>query len=177
MVTWVVIFFLPAKWQQVVIPALVMTPHVAILLAIVLWPLWCQVRRWFRYPARRAPQQRIDTAPQASDRPRTLGRLLGLIVGTIGLICFVNTYSFLVAVWILGGDAEGGCIENGHYYLSPHLGCHVRIEVSHAVFQYMRWHLRSVLITGPIVGIYFVGFALKDILTRVARRWFPKAHG
>jgi hypothetical protein len=138
--------FLPAKWQHWVglVPM-----AVCVLLAIGLWP-WSLVRR----------------ALQASDSPRTLGQFLPLVVEAIGWICGLNILSFFFDSWILGGDAASGCIVDGHYYLSPHPGCHVRIEVSHAVFQYSLWHVRSVLITyAAIVTICIVG-VLKSIRER-----------
>jgi hypothetical protein len=138
--------FLPGKWVGLVVAV------VGALLALALWP-WSLVRR----------------ALQASDSPRSRGHLLRLIGDAIGSICFLNSCSIFIDVWILGGDAWSGCIENGHYYLSPHPGCHMRIEVSHAVFQYSLWRLRSMLITGPaIVMIYIVGPMLRS--TRVVRQ-------
>jgi hypothetical protein len=179
-VTFVVFPFLPAKWQDSVVRVFGIvgfgTPFVCVLLVLAI-VLWSRVRRWFHYPARHEPLKRIDTALRASDIYRALGHLLRLIVGAIGLICFLNTFSFIIANLILGGDAVGGCIENGHYYLSPKLGCHIRVEVSHAVFQYSLWHARSVSVTGPILVIFMVGFALTALFTRVVRRWFPEAHG
>src|SRR5439155_26242840 len=58
-----------------------------------------------------------------------------------------NFTAFWIAAVILGGDAEGGRIQDGRYYLS----IHGRLtEVSRGTYFYSRAHTHSVWITHPL---------------------------
>jgi hypothetical protein len=61
----------------------------------------------------------------------------------------LNFFTFMVVSSLIGGDAANGYVEHGHYYLRDH----ARItEVPKAVFEYSRWHARSLWLTHPIAG-------------------------
>jgi hypothetical protein len=58
-----------------------------------------------------------------------------------------NFVAFLVGALYLGGDAANGKAVDGHYFLSNH---GYLTEVSHTLFAYSEWHVRSLLITHPL---------------------------
>ena len=62
-------------------------------------------------------------------------------------IAFVNFGIYWLAAVYLGGDALSGGIRNGRYFLMNH-GAYR--EVSEAVFNYSKWHARSIWITHPM---------------------------
>ena len=70
------------------------------------------------------------------------------IVG--GVLFFVEIANFTV-FWIvgvsIGGDAIGGKVERGHYYLASHGRLK---EVPPWVWHYSRYHAMSVWITHPL---------------------------
>jgi hypothetical protein len=69
--------------------------------------------------------------------------------------------NFAAFYWIagrIGGDAYHGYVENGHYFLATSHGR--AVEVSGKLFEYSRWHVRSLLVTYPL------GFACLIILVR-----------
>ena len=66
---------------------------------------------------------------------------------TLFFVAMVNFTVFWIASLILGGDAIGGKIDNGRYYLS-NKGKYA--EVSHGVWVYSKIHTISVWITHPL---------------------------
>jgi hypothetical protein len=73
-----------------------------------------------------------------------------VILETLYAAVFLNLCAFLIVAVCLRGDAAGGKIENGHYYLGDH-GKYS--EVSQHVFEYSRLHGR---ITGYSFAAAFV---------------------
>jgi hypothetical protein len=70
-------------------------------------------------------------------------------------IALVNFVVFWIAAVCLGGDAANGKMYHGHYYLMSH---GIYTEVSKAIFNYSKWHLRSVMITHPsalLAGLWY----------------------
>ena len=60
--------------------------------------------------------------------------------GTLKLVVYVgglNFLAFIVIDVIIGGDALGGKVNHGHYYLNNHGSF---TEVSHGVFVYSTYH-------------------------------------
>ena len=59
----------------------------------------------------------------------------------------INFAAFYVVALCIGGDAVGGKVEDGKYYVSSH-GKYT--EVSESVYRYSRLHTYSVWVTHPI---------------------------
>jgi hypothetical protein len=79
---------------------------------------------------------------------RSLSKL-SAVVTVVGLLDFI---SFLIGASFLGGDAVNGKIDGGRYYLyGPYHGMKGYHEVSHAVFDYSRWHAYSLMILWPLM--------------------------
>jgi hypothetical protein len=67
-------------------------------------------------------------------------------------VCLLNLAVFVAATFYLGGDALKGKIEAGRYYVwGTHHGTKGYTEVSHAAFEYSRWHAYSVIVTWPLI--------------------------
>ena len=66
----------------------------------------------------------------------------------------INFATFIIAGFVLGGDAGNGRVENGHYYLNFH-GTYT--EVSKTVYAYSWWHSFSLPFTFVLfaVAAYF----------------------
>jgi len=75
------------------------------------------------------------------------------LIGWAGVLNFV---AFLASIVLLGGDALGGKIVQGRYYLGNH-GTYT--EVSHAIFIYSACHAYSALFGLALAGL--VGIAWK----------------
>lgn len=73
---------------------------------------------------------------------------------TLIAIGILNFVSFWIVAEAFGGDAVNGRIDGGRYWVSAHGH---DTEVSHSVFEYSRFHARSVWVTHPLV---FVGFLI-----------------
>jgi hypothetical protein len=71
-------------------------------------------------------------------------------------LCCANLLAYFIVSLEIGGDALKGKVVEGHYYLG-HQGKFV--EVSEAVYTYLRWHGYSLFITLPLVGL--IGYRLK----------------
>ena len=69
-------------------------------------------------------------------------------------IAFVNFFSVIASVVLLGGSALGGAVEDGHYFVR-HKGH--RSEVSAAVWRYSLIHTLSLFITHPaaMIAMFF----------------------
>ncbi len=63
------------------------------------------------------------------------------------VLAFVNFAGFWLGAVYLGGDALNGGIRNGRYFLMSH-GTYR--EVSESVFNYSKWHARSIWVTHPM---------------------------
>jgi hypothetical protein len=86
---------------------------------------------------------------------QSIPRAASLVARTVVAVACVNFVTFLGTSLFLGGDALGGKIENGLYYLGSH-GRYT--EVSEQVFEYSEAHARSVEISLPIMflSLFFV---------------------
>ncbi len=69
------------------------------------------------------------------------------ILQFVFMLGIVNFAAFWVGPVYLGGDAISGRVVNGHYFLSSH--GHLT-AVSAAVFNYSKWHTRSLFVTHPL---------------------------
>jgi hypothetical protein len=91
----------------------------------------------------------------------------------IFLIGMVNFVALFAHSQIIGGDASGGYVSRGRYFLRGHteLGrmSGDMIEVTRATFDAMMWHERSVWITHPAAIIA----VLLSVLTQIRRRQRP----
>jgi hypothetical protein len=72
-----------------------------------------------------------------------LPRLILIGVGIVGIVNFVT---FVAVAISLGGDALNGYASDGRCFLGEH-GRYT--EVSASVFQYSKWHARSLFLTHP----------------------------
>jgi hypothetical protein len=77
------------------------------------------------------------------------------ILQVVFALGFVNFLVFWFGAVYLGGDAISGKAVDGHYFLSSH--GHLT-EVSQRVFDYSKWHTRSVSVTHPLA--MFCGWLL-----------------
>ena len=72
-----------------------------------------------------------------------------------GIFCaavVLNFVAYLVGQWLVGGDAVGGKVEGGHYFVWGYLNhswAKGYKEVSRELFTYCKWHGYSVLISWP----------------------------
>ena len=67
-------------------------------------------------------------------------------------VCVLNFAVFLAGTFYLGGNAIKGKVEAGRYYVwGYHHGTRGYAEVSHAVFNYSKWHANSVIVTWPFM--------------------------
>jgi hypothetical protein len=73
---------------------------------------------------------------------------------TLFVACTVNMAGCAIVASLLGGDAFGGKVESGRYYLGDH---DRYTEVNRALYTYSRIHMMSMIGSLPI-GL--VGFAL-----------------
>jgi len=65
----------------------------------------------------------------------------------IFILAMLNFAAFWLLALHLGGDALNGRESAGHFYLMSH-GAYT--EVSEGVFDYSRWHARSLFVTHPL---------------------------
>jgi hypothetical protein len=80
----------------------------------------------------------------------------------IGALCILNFMAFFVIAGGIGGDAANGKIVNGHFFL----GDHGRFtEVTQAIFNYSKWHVRSLFLTQPL-GMLLLFIAGKEFKRR-----------
>jgi hypothetical protein len=93
------------------------------------------------------------------------------VAGRIAFCLLGLTFlSWWIIVPIMGGTALSGCIEHGHYYIGFKDGCRERTEVSHAVFEYSRWHgLLMISIWVMVLLCYLLRPMIP--LIRVVGRW------
>jgi len=83
------------------------------------------------------------------------GTKLLLLRGVIG-VAILNFAVFYLMALYLGGDAENGRVQAGHFYLASHGNL---TEVSKAIFSYSLFHSRSIWITHPIgmiAGYFYI---------------------
>jgi hypothetical protein len=83
-------------------------------------------------------------------------KIIERICIAIFLFGFANFAVFWVTALLLGGDAVGGKIEDGNYYLSSHGRF---TKVSSGTFYYSRAHARSIWITHPLALFALVAAA------------------
>jgi hypothetical protein len=69
------------------------------------------------------------------------------VLRTIFLLCIFNFAVFWIVAVLIGGDAVNGYQQRGHYFLKSH---GTVTEVSQAVFEYSKWHARSLFATHPL---------------------------
>jgi hypothetical protein len=62
----------------------------------------------------------------------------------------------------LGGDAVNGKIVDGHFYRGSHGQFR---EVSEAIFDYSRWHVRSVFVGHPLAMLCWL-IAIPEFMRR-----------
>ena len=72
------------------------------------------------------------------------------VLRTIFLLCILNFVVFWIVAVLIGGDAVNGYHQGGHYFLKSHGKA---TEVSEAVFDYSKWHARSLYATHPLAFI------------------------
>jgi hypothetical protein len=65
----------------------------------------------------------------------------------VWIVAIGNFVGFAIMSHVLGGDALNGRIEDGRYFLNQNGRL---TEVSQAVFEYSRWHARSLFVTHPL---------------------------
>ena len=70
------------------------------------------------------------------------------------ILGFANFLVFSIVAFIIGGNAGGGTVKGGCYYVG--IKSHYT-QVSHAVFIYSLWHGYSVLATH---SLFFIGAAM-----------------
>ncbi|WP_342360320.1 hypothetical protein [Terrarubrum flagellatum] len=98
-----------------------------------------QLRRWFPFPKTRG------------DR----------VVYVIVAIAAANFLSFAAISSFIGGDALNGKYEAGHYFLNNHGRL---TEVSESVFNYSKWHARSLFLTHPLA-------ILAGLVAAASKKW------
>lgn len=83
---------------------------------------------------------------------RELYRFLRKLFSTAVIASILNFVLFLAGTFYLGGNAVKGKIEAGRYYVwGYHHGVEGYAEVSHAAFNYSKWHADSVIVTWPFM--------------------------
>ena len=65
----------------------------------------------------------------------------------VWIVAIGNFLGFAAVSRWLGGDALNGRIEDGRYFLNQNGRL---MEVSQSVFEYSRWHARSLFVTHPL---------------------------
>jgi hypothetical protein len=79
-------------------------------------------------------------------------RFLRKLFFTAVIVSILNFALFLTGTFYLGGNAIKGKIADGRYYVwGYHHGTKGYAEVSHAVFNYSKWHANSVIVTWPFM--------------------------
>ena len=82
-----------------------------------------------------------------------------VVLNTIFVVCVLNFLVFLILSSLFGGDAIGGKVHEGHYFLNSH---GTFIEVSRFVYQYSRLHTASLFVTLPIGAICLILIVLRE---------------
>jgi hypothetical protein len=82
-----------------------------------------------------------------------------VVLNTIFVVCVLNFLVFLILSSLFGGDAMGGKIHDGHYFLNSHGAF---LEVSCFVYQYSRLHTASLFVTLPIGAICLILIVLRE---------------
>ena len=86
-------------------------------------------------------------------------------VTAFSALAILNFVVFLGLAAHLGGDAVGGKIEAGRYYLwgwNAHTGTKSYTEVSAAVFEYSKMHVYSIFITWPIMFVASLALRVRE---------------
>ena len=91
-----------------------------------------------------------------SSKPAAALHLLGAALFLGGILNFVAYWHLAVH---LGGDALGGRVEGGKYFLASH---GKQTEVSQATWRYSYAHAKSIPITHPIAGVGLILVCLTD---------------
>ena len=94
-------------------------------------------------------QSDMTEEQRAEDNRRPL-----LVLRVVFFLCILNFGAFIGISRLLGGDANNGKVEPGHYYVGDH-GHYT--EVGGAVYQYSRWHARSIWITHSLAFLSVFG--------------------
>jgi hypothetical protein len=109
----------------------------------------------------------ILQALREDSRRKATHRILRKLFPIVVAIGFLNFLLFVAGAFYFGGDAVNGKAEGERYYLwGYHSGTKGYLEVSHAVFDYSRWHAYSVMITWPLV--IFASYVSKQLERRAA---------
>ena len=74
-------------------------------------------------------------------------QMLSLMAAALAVLNFLT---FMSIASYLGGDALGGKVEDGHYFVTSH-GHYT--EVSHAVYMYSKVHAVSIIVTHALAFI------------------------
>lgn|ERR1039457_4608608 len=95
---------------------------------------------------------------QLDSTRRALYRILRKLFFIAVVVSVLNFALFLIGTFYLGGNAVKGKIEAGRYYVwGYHHGTKGYAEVSHAAFNYSKWHGDSVIVTWPFMILaYFI---------------------
>jgi hypothetical protein len=102
-------------------------------------------------------------------RPTSSWQAVGYLFGA--LLFFGGVLNFILfwhAAVYLGGDAINGKIENGKHFVASHGRL---TEVSPAVWEYSRFHAKSIWITHPLAGLgallmYLTGSRQKELVNQ-----------
>jgi hypothetical protein len=98
------------------------------------------------------PARDILQAARQPSKRRALQRFLRKLFFAAVIVSVLNFAVFLAGTFYLGGNAVKGKIEAGRYYVwGYHHGTRGYAEVSHAAFNYSKWHGDSVIATWPFM--------------------------
>ena len=79
----------------------------------------------------------------------TDGIVPGWVAALLAIWCLADFATFVIGIFVIGGDAFNGYSEGGYYFvcMHGHAVCH---EVGRALFEYSRLHAISLFISFPI---------------------------
>jgi hypothetical protein len=96
-----------------------------------------------------------------------MSNLVYRLLPLIAALCLLNFVAFLAIASGIGGDALNGKIVDGHFYL----GSHGKFtEVTQAVFDYSRWHARSLFVAHPL-GMLLLFITGREFMRRNGAAW------